>query len=228
MCLDSSDPTKAKEIPDNVIPKTGHKFDDDGNCTNAGCTYHAEAYISHSWTEKKTYYDTVANAISKATASAESVHVVSYERDTPITINKVVDLTVAEDVTVPEIRMESLPSQDTGNLSVKINNHGTVRLFSTPETVTGQYQGVSYVNHNRTERITAASTIAVRTMQILNTDTGTIGEINISQTDNPTPKVQVTNNGGKIDTLSGSPQNVTLCTGTGSYGTITSTGGMAD
>ena len=227
MCLDSSDPTKAKEIPDNVIPKTGHKFDDNGNCTNAGCTYHAEAYIS-SWNKEKTYYDTVANAINNATAPAESVHVVSYERNTPITINKVVDLTVAEDVTVPEIRLESLPSQDTGNLSVKINNHGTVRLFSTPETVNGRYQGVSYFNHNRTEQIKAASTIAVRTMQILNTDTGTIGEINISQTDNPTPKVQVTNNGRTITTLSGSPQNVALCTGTGSYGTITSTGGTAD
>ena len=65
-------------------------------------------------------------------------------------------------------------------------------------------------------------------MQILNTDTGTIGEINISQTDNPTPKVEVTNNGGKINTLSGSPKNVALCTGTGSYGTITSTSGTAD
>ena len=86
MCLDSSDPTKAKEIPDNVIPKTGHKFDDNGNCTNAGCTYHAEAYIS-SWNKEKTYYDTVANAINNATAPAESVHVVSYERNTPITIN---------------------------------------------------------------------------------------------------------------------------------------------
>ncbi|PWM13365.1 MAG: hypothetical protein DBX57_07255 [Clostridia bacterium] len=224
-CFSNRDGTG--EIIDNVIPKTGHKFDDNGNCTNAGCTYHAEAYIS-SWNKEKTYYDTVANAINNATAPAESVHVVSYERNTPITINKVVDLTVAEDVTVPEIRMESLPSQDTGNLSVKINNHGTVRLFSTPETVNGRYQGVSYFNHNRTEQIKAASTIAVRTMQILNTDTGTIGEINISQTDNPTPKVQVTNNGRTITTLSGSPQNVALCTGTGSYGTITSTGGTAD
>ena len=228
MCLDSSDPTKAKEIPDNVIPKLGHDFDANGVCQRKGCTYHAEAYISHSWTEKKTYCDTVANAISTAKAPVESVQVVSYNRNTPITINKVVYLTVEEGVTVPEIRMESLPSQDTGNLSVKINNHGTVRLFSMPETVNGQYQGVSYVNHNRTEQIKAASTIAVRTMQILNTDTGTIGEINISQTDNPTPKVEVTNNGGKINTLSGSPKNVALCTGTGSYGTITSTSGTAD
>lgn len=211
-----------------VKKKLGHNFNENGVCQRKGCKYHAEAYIYNSLTEKKTYYDTVANAINNATAPAESVHVVSYERNTPITINKVVDLTVAEDVTVPEIRLESLPSQDTGNLSVKINNHGTVRLFSTPETVNGRYQGVSYFNHNRTEQIKAASTIAVRTMQILNTDTGTIGEINISQTDNPTPKVQVTNNGRTITTLSGSPQNVALCTGTGSYGTITSTGGTAD
>ena len=225
-CFSNRDGTG--EITDNVISKTGHKFNDEGVCTNDKCDYHAEAYIYNFKTNTKTYCDTVANAISNATAPAESVHVVSYERDTPITINKVVDLTVAEDVTVPEIRMESLPSQDTGNLSVKINNHGTVRLFSTPETVNGRYQGVSYFNHNRTEQIKAASTIAVRTMQILNTDTGTIGEINISQTDNPTPKVQVTNNGRTITTLSGSPQNVALCTGTGSYGTITSTGGTAD
>ena len=68
---------------------------------------------------------------------------------TPSSINKIVDLTVENGVTVPEIRMESLPSQDTGNLSVKINNYGTVKLFSTPETVNGQYQGVSYTNHNR-------------------------------------------------------------------------------
>ena len=211
-----------------VEKKLGHDFDANGVCQRKGCDYHAEAYISYSWTEKKTYYDTVANAINNAKAPAESVHVVSYERNTPITINKVVYLTVDEGVTVPEIRVESLPSQDTGNVFVNINNYGTVRLFSMPETVNGQYQGVSYVNHNRTEQITAASTIAMRIMRISNTANGTIGEINISQTANPTPKVEVTNNGGKINTLSGSPKNVALCTGTGSYGTITSTGGTAD
>ena len=221
-----SDDRGANEIT--VNPRLGHDFDANGVCQRKGCDYHAEAYISYSRTEKKTYCDTVANAISNATAPAESVHVVSYERDTPITINKVVDLTVEEGVTVPEIRLESLPSQDTGSLSVKINNHGTVRLFSMPETVKSQYQGVSYVNHNRTERITAASTIAVQIMRISNTANGTIGEISIPQTANPTPKVQVTNNGGTITTLSGSPKNVALCTGTGSYGTVTSTSGTAD
>lgn len=226
MCLDSSDPTKAKEIPDNVIPKTGHKFDDDGNCTNAGCTYHAEAYIYTSSTQPKKYYDTVANAISKATAPDESVHVVSYERDTPIIINKIVYLTIEKDVIVPGIRMESCSGENSGYF-VNINNFGTVNLFSTSDTVTNKYSGVFYTNHNRTEQITAAST-AAQIMQISNTANGTIGEINISQTDNPTPKVQVTNNGGTITTLSGSPKNVALCTGTGSYGTITSTNGTAD
>ena len=229
LCFAGTNTAEIDPLPEGtVISKLGHDFDASGVCQREGCPYHAEAYIYNSLTEKKTYCDTVANAISTATAPAESVHVVSYERDTPITINKVVHLTIEKDVIVPGIRMESLPSQDTGNVFVNINNYGTVRLFSTPETVTGQYQGVSYVNHKRTERITAASTIAVRTMQILNTGTGTIGEINISQTDNPTPKVQVTNNGGTINTLTGSPENVALCNGTGSYGTITSTGGMAD
>ena len=229
LCFENEYTAETEPLPeDNVIPKLGHNFNENGVCQRKGCKYHAEAYIYNSLTEEKTYCDTVANAISKATAPAESVHVVSYKRKTPITINKVVDLTVAEDVTVPEIRMESLPSQDTGNVFVKIHNHGTVRLFSMPETVRGQYQGVSYFNHKRTERITAASTIAVQIMRISNTANGTIGEINISQTDNPTPKVQVTNNGRTITTLSGSPQNVTLCTGTGSYGTIQNRVGSAD
>lgn len=222
-CLDAEYTGTANVIPDNIIPKLGHKFDDDGGCMNAGCPYRAEAYISHSWTEKKTYCDTVANAISNATAPAESVHVVSYTRDTPITINKIVNLTV------PEIRMESCSSGNTGD-SVNINNYGTVNLFSSVTTVPSRYPGVSYTNYNVTERITAASTIAVQVMQISNKDSGTIGEINIPQTDNPTPKVQVTNNGGTINTLTGYPENVELRSGTGSYGTITNAaeGGSVD
>ena len=228
-CLDAEYTGTANVIPDNVIPKLGHKFDDDGVCMNAGCPYRAEAYISHSWTEKKTYYDTVANAINNAKAPAESVHVVSYTRDTPITINKIVNLTVANGVTVPEIRMESCSSGNTGD-SVNINNYGTVNLFSSVTTVPSRYPGVSYTNYNVTERITAASTIAVQVMQISNKDSGTIGEINIPQTDNPTPKVQVTNNGGTINTLTGYPENVELRSGTGSYGTITNAaeGGSVD
>lgn len=211
-----------------VKPRLGHDFDENGVCTRDN--YRAEAYIYSSLTTEKTYYDTAANAISKAKAPAESVHVVSYTRNDPITINKIVYLTVANGVTVPEIRMESSSDGSTVGSSVKIDNYGTVKLFSSAATVPSRYPGVSYTNHNVTERITAASTIAVQVMQISNKDSGTIGEINIPQTDNPTPKVQVTNNGGKIERLTGSPKNVELRSGTGSYGTITNAaeGGSVD
>lgn len=211
-----------------VEKKLGHDFDENGVCTRDN--YRAEAYIYSSLTKEKTYYDTAANAISKATAPAESVHVVSYTRNDPITINKIVYLTVANGVTVPEIRMESSSDGSTVGSSVKIDNYGTVKLFSSAATVPSRYPGVSYTNHNVTERITAASTIAVQVMQISNKGSGTIGEINIPQTDNPTPKVQVTNNGGKIERLTGSPKNVELRSGTGRYGTITTAaeGGSVD
>ena len=211
-----------------VKPRLGHDFDENGVCTRDN--YHAEAYIYSSLTKEKTYYDTAANAISKAKAPAESVHVVSYTRNDPITINKIVYLTVANGVTVPEIRMESSSDGSTVGSSVKIDNYGTVKLFSSAATVPSRYPGVSYTNHNVTERITAASTIAVQVMQISNKGSGTIGEINIPQTDNPTPKVQVTNNGGKIERLTGSPKNVELRSGTGRYGTITNAaeGGSVD
>lgn len=210
-----------------VKPRLGHDFDENGVCQR--CGDHAEAYIS-SITTGKTYYDTAANAISKATAPFDSVHVVSYKRSDPITINKIVYLTVANGVTVPEIRMESFSDGSTVGSSVKIDNYGTVKLFSSAAMVPSRYPGVSYTNHNVTERITAASTIAVQVMQISNKGSGTIGEINIPQTDNPTPKVQVTNNGGKIERLTGSPKNVELRSGTGRYGTITTAaeGGSVD
>lgn len=226
-CLDAEYTATANVIPDNIIPKLGHDFDENGVCQR--CGDHAEAYIS-SITTGKTYYDTAANAISKATAPAESVHVVSYTRNDPITINKIVDLTVANGVTVPEIRMESFSDGSTVGSSVKIDNYGTVKLFSSAATVPSRYPGVSYTNHNVTERITAASTIAVQVMQISNKDSGTIGEINIPQTANTTPKVQVTNNGGTINTLTGYPENVELRSGTGRYGTITTAaeGGSVD
>ena len=211
-----------------VEKKLGHDFDENGVCTRD--KYHAEAYIYSSLTKEKTYYDTAANAISKATAPAESVHVVSYTRNDPITINKIVYLTVANGVTVPEIRMESFSDGSTVGSSVKIDNYGTVKLFSSAATVPSRYPGVSYTNHNVTERITAASTIAVQVMQISNKDSGTIGEINIPKTANTTPKVQVANNGGTINTLTGYPENVELRSGTGSYGTITNAaeGGSVD
>lgn len=211
-----------------VKPRLGHDFNADGVCQR--CGDHAEAYIYSSLTKEKTYYDTAANAISKATAPAESVHVVSYTRNDPITINKIVYLTVENGVTVPEIRMESFSDGSTVGSSVKIDNYGTVQLFSSATTIPSRYPGVSYTNHNVTERITAASTIAVQVMQISNKGSGTIGEINIPQTDNPTPKVQVTNNGGTINTLTGYPENVELRSGTGRYGTITTAaeGGSVD
>lgn len=211
-----------------VEKKLGHDFDENGVCTRDN--YHAEAYIYSSLTKEKTYYDTAANAISKAKAPAESVHVVSYTRNDPITINKIVYLTVANGVTIPEIRMESSSDGSTVGSSVKIDNYGTVKLFSSAATVPSRYPGVSYTNHNVTERITAASTIAVQVMQISNKDSGTIGEINIPQTANTTPKVQVANNGGKIERLTGYHENVALCNGTGSYGTITNAaeGGSVD
>ena len=109
-CLDAEYTGTANVIPDNIIPKLGHDFDENGVCQR--CGDHAEAYIS-SITTGKTYYDTAANAISKATAPAESVHVVSYTRNDPITINKIVYLTVANGVTVPEIRMESFSDGST-------------------------------------------------------------------------------------------------------------------
>lgn len=227
-CLDAEYTATANVIPDNIIPKLGHDFDENGVCTRD--KYHAEAYIYSSLTKEKTYYDTAANAISKATAPAESVHVVSYTRNDPITINKIVYLTVANGVTVPEIRMESFSDGSTVGSSVKIDNYGTVKLFSSAATVPSRYPGVSYTNHNVTERITAASTIAVQVMQISNKDSGTIGEINIPKTANTTPKVQVANNGGTINTLTGYPENVELRSGTGSYGTITNAaeGGSVD
>lgn len=211
-----------------VEKKLGHDFNENGVCTRDN--YRAEAYIYSSLTKEKTYYDTAANAISKATAPAESVHVVSYTRNDPITINKIVYLTVANGVTVPEIRMESFSDGSTVGSSVKIDNYGTVKLFSSAATVPSRYPGVSYTNHNVTERITAASTIAVQVMQISNKDSGTIGEINIPKTANTTPKVQVANNGGTINTLTGYPENVELRSGTGSYGTITNAaeGGSVD
>ena len=126
--------------------------------------------------------------------------------------------------------MESFSDGSTVGSSVKIDNYGTVKLFSSAATVPSRYPGVSYTNHNVTERITAASTIAVQVMQISNKGSGTIGEINIPQTDNPTPKVQVTNNGGKIERLTGSPKNVDLRSGTGRSGPITTAaeGGSVD
>ena len=108
-----------------------------------------------------------------------------------------------------------------------INNYGNVKLLSSATAAQQLYPSIFISNHGSIDEITVSNAIA-QDLTISNTINGTIGEINIPQTANTTPKVQVSNNGGKIDTLSGSPKNVALCTGTGSYGTITSTGGTAD
>lgn len=102
-----------------------------------------------------------------------------------------------------------------------------MKLLSSATAAQQLYPSIFISNHGSIDEITVSNAIA-QDLTISNTINGTIGEINIPQTANTTPKVQVSNNGGKIDTLSGSPKNVALCTGTGSYGTITSTGGTAD
>lgn len=218
-----SDDRGANEIT--VNPRLGHDFDANGVCQR--CSRQAEAYIYNPTTQSKSYRATAAEAIADA-STGEKVIVVSYAADKtdPIVLNKAVDLTVNTGVTVPEIRLEALSGQNTGAYT-NINNSGNVKLLSSATAAQQLYPSIFISNHGSINEITVSSAIA-QDLTISNTANGTIGEINISQTDNPTPKVQVTNNGGTITTLSGSPKNVALCTGTGSYGTITSTGGTAD
>ena len=64
-------------------------------------------------------------------------------------------------------------------------------------------------------------------IQIFNDANQTISEINIPQTNITSQQVQISNS-GTITTLSGGTGSVKLCSGSGSYGTITSTGGTAD
>lgn len=208
-----------------VEKKLGHNFNANGVCQR--CSRQAEAYIYNPTTQSKSYRATATEAIADA-STGEEVIVVSYAADKtdPIVLNKAVDLTVNTGVTVPEIRLEALSGQNTGAYT-NINNYGNVKLLSSATAAQQLYPSIFISNHGSIDEITVSSAIA-QDLTISNTDTGIIGEINISQTDNPTPKVQVTNNGGTITTLSGSPKNVALCTGTGSYGTITSTGGTAD
>lgn len=218
-----SDDRGANEIT--VNPRLGHDFNANGVCQR--CSRQAEAYIYNPTTQSKSYRATATEAIADA-STGEEVIVVSYAADKtdPIVLNKAVDLTVNTGVTVPEIRLEALSGQNTGAYT-NINNYGNVKLFSSATAAQQLYPSIFISNHGSIDEITVSSAIA-QDLTISNTINGTIGEINISQTDNPTPKVQVTNNGGTITTLSGSPKNVALCTGTGSYGTITSTSGTAD
>ena len=218
-----SDDRGANEIT--VNPRLGHDFDANGICQR--CSRQAEAYIYNPTTQSKSYRATATEAIADA-STGEAVIVVSYAADKtdPIVLNKAVDLTVNTGVTVPEIRLEALSGQNTGAYT-NINNYGNVKLLSSATAAQQLYPSIFISNHGSINEITVSSAIA-QDLTISNTIDGTIGEINIPQTANTTPKVQVTNNGGKIDTLSGSPKNVALCTGTGSYGTITSTSGTAD
>ena len=218
-----SDDRGANEIT--VNPRLGHDFDANGICQR--CSRQAEAYIYNPTTQSKSYRATATEAIADA-STGEAVIVVSYAADKtdPIVLNKAVDLTVNTGVTVPEIRLEALSGQNTGAYT-NINNYGNVKLLSSATAAQQLYPSIFISNHGSINEITVSSAIA-QDLTISNTIDGTIGEINIPQTANTTPKVQVTNNGRTITTLSGSPQNVALCTGTGSYGTITSTGGTAD
>ena len=208
-----------------VEKKLGHNFNANGVCQR--CSRQAEAYIYNPTTQSKSYRATATEAIADA-STGEEVIVVSYAADKtdPIVLNKAVDLTVNTGVTVPEIRLEALSGQNTGAYT-NINNYGNVKLLSSATAAQQLYPSIFISNHGSIDEITVSNAIA-QDLTISNTINGTIGEINIPQTANTTPKVQVSNNGGKIDTLSGSPKNVALCTGTGSYGTITSTGGTAD
>ena len=218
-----SDDRGANEIT--VNPRLGHDFDANGVCQR--CSRQAEAYIYNPTTQSKSYRATATEAIADA-STGEAVIVVSYAADKtdPIVLNKAVDLTVNTGVTVPEIRLEALSGQNTGAYT-NINNYGNVKLLSSATAAQQLYPSIFISNHGSINEITVSSAIA-QDLTISNTINGTIGEINIPQTANTTPKVQVTNNGGTITTLSGSPKNVALCTGTGSYGTITSTGGTVD
>lgn len=220
-----SDNRGANEIT--VNPRLGHDFNANGVCQR--CSRQAEAYIynPNPTTQSKSYRATAAEAIADA-STGEKVIVVSYAADKtdPIVLNKAVDLTVNTGVTVPEIRLEALSGQNTGAYT-NINNSGNVKLLSSATAAQQLYPSIFISNHGSINEITVSSAIA-QDLTISNTIDGTIGEINIPQTANTTPKVQVTNNGGTITTLSGSPKNVALCTGTGSYGTITSTGGTVD
>ena len=218
-----SDDRGANEIT--VNPRLGHDFDANGICQR--CSRQAEAYIYNPTTQSKSYRATATEAIADA-STGEAVIVVSYAADKtdPIVLNKAVDLTVNTGVTVPEIRLEALSGQNTGAYT-NINNYGNVKLLSSATAAQQLYPSIFISNHGSINEITVSSAIA-QDLTISNTIDGTIGEINIPQTANTTPKVQVTNNGGKIDTLSGSPKNVTLCTGTGSYGTIQNRVGSAD
>ena len=219
-CFSNRDGTS--EITDNVIPKLGHNFNENGVCQR--CSRQAEAYIYNPTTQSKSYRATATEAIADA-STGEAVIVVSYAADKtdPIILNKIVDLTVNNGVTVPEIRLDTLSGTNTG-ASMNINNYGTVNLFSSVTAAQQSYPRIFIYNHSGIGKITVSN---AQDIQIFNDANQTISEINIPQTDITSQQVQISNS-GTINSLSGCTGSVKLCTGTGSYGTITSTGGTAD
>ena len=202
-----------------VEKKLGHDFDANGDCKR--CGRKAEAKLSNSGT----YYATAAEAIDAAAGTGEAVIIVSYAADKtdPIILNKIVDLTVNNGVTVPEIRLDTLSGTNTG-ASMNINNYGTVNLFSSVTAAQQSYPRIFIYNHSGIGKITVSN---AQDIQIFNDANQTISEINIPQTDITSQQVQISNS-GTINSLSGCTGSVKLCTGTGSYGTITSTGGTVD
>ena len=202
-----------------VKAKLGHNFNENGDCKR--CDRKAEAKLSNSGT----YYATAAEAIDAAAGTGEAVIIVSYAADKadPIILNKIVDLTVNNGVTVPEIRLDTLSGTNTG-ASMNINNYGTVNLFSSVTAAQQSYPRIFIYNHSGIGKITVSN---AQDIQIFNDANQTISEINIPQTNITSQQVQISNS-GTITTLSGGTGSVKLCSGSGSYGTITSTSGTAD
>lgn len=215
-----SDDRGANEIT--VNPRLGHDFNANGVCQR--CSRQAEAYIYNPTTQSKSYRATATEAIADA-STGEEVIVVSYAADKtdPIILNKIVDLTVNNGVTVPEIRLDTLSGTNTG-ASMNINNYGTVNLFSSVTAAQQSYPRIFIYNHSGIGKITVSN---AQDIQIFNDANQTISEINIPQTDITSQQVQISNS-GTINSLSGCTGSVKLCTGTGSYGTITSTSGTVD
>ena len=202
-----------------VEKKLGHDFDANGDCKR--CGRKAEAKLSNSGT----YYATAAEAIDAAAGTGEAVIIVSYAADKtdPIILNKIVDLTVNNGVTVPEIRLDTLSGTNTG-ASMNINNYGTVNLFSSVTAAQQSYPRIFIYNHSGIGKITVSN---AQDIQIFNDANQTISEINIPQTDITSQQVQISNS-GTITTLSGCTGNVKLRSGAGSYGTIQNRVGSAD
>ena len=135
-----------------VKAKLGHNFNENGDCKR--CDRKAEAKLSNSGT----YYATAAEAIDAAAGTGEAVIIVSYAADKtdPIILNKIVDLTVNNGVTVPEIRLDTLSGTNTG-ASMNINNYGTVNLFSSVTAAQQSYPRIFIYNHSGIGKITVSN-----------------------------------------------------------------------